>query len=70
MPGRHKVFLGMAADVMQSAARADSLEDLFLRMEDADVMLSAPLDAPGARAHLDALRSKHRARFGDRFADA
>ena len=33
------VFIGMAADIMQSAAAAESLEDLFLRLEDAGVML-------------------------------
>ncbi len=33
------VFIGAAADIMQAAAAASSLEDLFLRMEDAGVML-------------------------------
>jgi hypothetical protein len=33
------VFLGMVADSMQAAAVAASLEDLFLRLEDAGVML-------------------------------
>lgn len=33
------VFLGMVADTMQSAEAASSLEDLFLRLEDAGVML-------------------------------
>ena len=33
------VFLGMGADIMQAAAEAGSLEDLFLRMEDAGIML-------------------------------
>lgn len=33
------VFLGMAADVWESAAHAASLDDMFLRMEDAGVML-------------------------------
>jgi hypothetical protein len=33
------VFFGMVADVMQAAAAAASLEDLFLRLEDAGVML-------------------------------
>jgi hypothetical protein len=33
------VFVGMVADVMQAAAAAASLEDLFLRLEDAGVML-------------------------------
>ena len=33
------VFLGMVADTMQAAAAAGSLEDLFLRLEDAGVML-------------------------------
>ena len=33
------VFLGMAADTMQAAAAAASLEDLFLRLEDAGVMV-------------------------------
>jgi hypothetical protein len=33
------VFLGMAADIMQAAVAAASVEDLFLRMEDAGVML-------------------------------
>ena len=33
------VFLGMAADTMQAAAAATSLEDLFLRLEDAGIML-------------------------------
>lgn len=33
------IFLGFAADIMQSAASATTLDDLFLRMEDADVMM-------------------------------
>ena len=33
------VFLGMAADTMQAAAAAASLEDLFLRLEDAGIMV-------------------------------
>jgi hypothetical protein len=33
------VFLGMAADTMQAAEVATSLEDLFLRLEDAGIML-------------------------------
>ena len=33
------VFLGMVADTMQAAAAAASLEDLFLRLEDAGIML-------------------------------
>jgi hypothetical protein len=33
------VFLGMAADMMQAAEVATSLEDLFLRLEDAGIML-------------------------------
>jgi len=33
------VFLGMAADTMQAAEQASSLEDLFLRLEDAGIML-------------------------------
>ncbi|WP_141822213.1 NAD(P)-binding protein [Humibacillus xanthopallidus] len=33
------VFLGMVADTMQAAEVASSLEDLFLRLEDAGVML-------------------------------
>ena len=33
------IFLGLAADIMQAGAEAGSLEDLFLRMEDADVMM-------------------------------
>ncbi len=33
------VFLGMAADIMEAAATATSLEELFLRMEDAGIML-------------------------------
>ena len=33
------IFLGLAADIMQSGARATSLEDLFLRLEDAEVMM-------------------------------
>ncbi len=33
------VFLGMAADTMQAAVAAASLEDLFLRLEDAGIML-------------------------------
>lgn len=33
------VFLGMAADTMQAAAKATSVEDLFLRLEDAGIML-------------------------------
>jgi hypothetical protein len=33
------VFLGMAADIMQAAAAASSLDDAFLRLEDAGVMV-------------------------------
>jgi hypothetical protein len=33
------IFLGMAADLMQSAAEAASLEDLFLRLEEHGIML-------------------------------
>lgn len=33
------VFLGMAADIMQAAVAAASLEDLFLRLEDAGIMV-------------------------------
>lgn len=33
------VFLGMAADTMEAGAAASSLDDLFLRLEDAGVML-------------------------------
>lgn len=33
------IFLGMAADTMQAAADSASLEDLFLRLEDAGIML-------------------------------
>ena len=33
------VYLGMAADVMQLATTATSVEDLFLRLEDAGIML-------------------------------
>ncbi len=33
------VFLGMVADTMQSAAAAASLEDLFLRLDDAGIMM-------------------------------
>jgi hypothetical protein len=33
------IFLGMAADIMAAAAAAASLDDLFLRLEDADIML-------------------------------
>lgn len=33
------IFLGMAADTMQAAEQATSLEDLFLRLEDAGIML-------------------------------
>jgi hypothetical protein len=33
------IFLGMAADVMEAATAASSLDDLFLRLEDAGVML-------------------------------
>jgi hypothetical protein len=33
------VFLGMVADTMQAAAAATSLDDLFLRLEDAGIML-------------------------------
>jgi hypothetical protein len=33
------VFLGMAADIMQAAAAASSLDDVFLRLEDAGVMV-------------------------------
>lgn len=33
------IFLGMAADTMQAAVEATSLEDLFLRLEDAGVVL-------------------------------
>jgi len=33
------IFLGLAADIMQAGAQASSVEDLFLRMEEADVMM-------------------------------
>jgi len=33
------IFLGMAADTMQAAEQASTLEDLFLRLEDAGIML-------------------------------
>ena len=33
------VFLAMAADTMEAAASAESLDDLFLRLEDAGIML-------------------------------
>ena len=33
------IFLGTAADIMQAAAAAGSLEDLFLRLEDSHIML-------------------------------
>ncbi len=33
------IFLGMVADTMHAAERAHSLEDLFLRLEDAGIML-------------------------------
>jgi hypothetical protein len=33
------VFVGMAADIMQAATAASDLDDLFLRLEDAGVML-------------------------------
>jgi hypothetical protein len=33
------IFLGMAADTMQAAEASTSLEDLFLRLEDAGIML-------------------------------
>jgi hypothetical protein len=33
------IFLGMAADTMQAAGEATSLEDLFLRLEDAGIVL-------------------------------
>lgn len=33
------IFMGMAADTMAAAAEASSLDDLFLRLEDAGVML-------------------------------
>jgi hypothetical protein len=33
------IFMGLAADIMQAGAEASSVEDLFLRMEDADVMM-------------------------------
>lgn len=33
------VYLGMVADLMQAASSATSLDDLFLRLEDADIML-------------------------------
>ena len=33
------IFLGLAADILQAAAEASSLDELFLRLEDADAML-------------------------------
>jgi hypothetical protein len=33
------IFLGLVADIMQAAAESASLEDVFLRLEDAGVML-------------------------------
>ena len=38
------VFLGMVADTFEAAARASSLEDLFLRLEEAGVMLRIDRD--------------------------
>ena len=37
-------FLGMAADTMQAAEQATSLDDLFLRLEDAGIMLRIDRD--------------------------
>ena len=33
------IYLGMVADMMQAAAAATSLDELFLRLEDAGIML-------------------------------
>jgi hypothetical protein len=67
------VFLGMAADTMEAAAAAASLEDLFLRLEDAGIMLRIdPSVTPTmaktptlARWELDLLRTiEHVVRLG------
>ncbi|WP_139978528.1 NAD(P)-binding protein [Nocardioides litoris] len=62
------VFLGMAASVMRSAAAASSLDDLFLRLEDAGTMIriDRSLTPTMAKAptlgawELDLLRTVHR----------
>ncbi|MEN5075309.1 NAD(P)-binding protein [Isoptericola cucumis] len=62
------VFLDMAATLMAAAAAADSVDDLFLRLEDAGIMLRIdPAVTPTmaraptlARWELDLLRSVHR----------
>lgn len=67
------VFLGTVADTMQAAASAASLEDLFLRLEDAGIMLRVDrgvlptmAKAPTlAQWELEALRSiEHVVRLG------
>ncbi len=62
------VALGLAADTMAAAARADSLDDLFLRLEAAGVMLRVDRDVTPTMAktptlgawELDLLRSIER----------
>ena len=67
------VFVGMAADVFGAAAQAESLDDLFLRLEDAGIMLRVDravtptmAKAPTlARWELELLRSiEHVVRLG------
>jgi hypothetical protein len=67
------VFLGMAADVMEAAAAASSLADLFLRLEECEVMLRIDRSVTPTMAkaptlatwELDALRSlEHVVRMG------
>ncbi|MDQ3431201.1 MAG: hypothetical protein M3467_03075 [Actinomycetota bacterium] len=62
------VFLGMAAGIMQAAAAASSLHELFLRLEDAHHAAHRPVGDPddGEGAHDDHLGARpaaqHRAR--------
>ena len=67
------VFMGMAADIMQAATAASDLDDLFLRLEDAGVMLRVDRSVTPtmaktptlARWELDQLRSlEHVLRLG------
>jgi hypothetical protein len=49
------VYLGMVADTMQASASASSLDDLFLRLEDAGIMLRIDRSVPATMARAPTL---------------
>ncbi len=49
------VFIGMVADIVESAGSADSLDDLFLRLEARDVMLRVDRDVTPTMARTPTL---------------